>query len=124
MVRPTREIDYKTVEKLASIACADSEIAHVIGFTPEWICKRKKTDEKLAKAIERGREKGRAALRRLQWNLANKGNATMLIWLGKQLLGQRDEARTVVAGEQADGQTSFPVTIRIVEEPLAPPITE
>jgi hypothetical protein len=29
-------------------------------------------------------------LRRLQWKGAEAGNPTMLIWLGKQMLGQRD----------------------------------
>lgn len=31
-------------------------------------------------------------LRRLQWKAAEGGNATMLIWLGKQLLGQKDSS--------------------------------
>lgn len=34
--------------------------------------------------------KGRAALRVKQWDLAIKGNVGMLIWLGKQLLDQKD----------------------------------
>jgi hypothetical protein len=29
-------------------------------------------------------------LRRMQMKLASEGNATMQIWMGKQLLGQRD----------------------------------
>lgn len=31
----------------------------------------------------------RAALRRTQFELAEKGNVVMAIWLGKQMLGQR-----------------------------------
>lgn len=34
------------------------------------------------------------SLRRQQIALAEKGNATMLIWLGKQLLGQSDKVDT------------------------------
>ena len=33
---------------------------------------------------------GKKSLRRMQFELADK-NATMAIWLGKQILGQRDE---------------------------------
>ena len=48
-------------------------------------------------------------LREAQWQLALANNATMLIWLGKQWLGQTDEgprrarrrAGSLTAGEQA-----------------------
>ena len=33
---------------------------------------------------------GKVSLRRSQYQLALKGNASMLIWLGKQYLGQRE----------------------------------
>jgi hypothetical protein len=36
-------------------------------------------------------EEGRMSLRRLQWKKAQEGNTTMLIWLGKQYLGQSDK---------------------------------
>ena len=39
-------------------------------------------------------EGGKVSLRRAQIKLAESGNATMLIWLGKQLLNQRDEVWT------------------------------
>jgi hypothetical protein len=86
-----RPIDYKLVKSLAGIGCTDREIAAVTGFCHEWICKRKKTDAKLREAIEQGRENGKATLRRMQWSAATKGNPTMLIWLGKQMLEQRDK---------------------------------
>lgn len=41
-------------------------------------------------AIERGRAKGRRSLQAKQFEVAMKGNVSMLIWLGKQLLGQKD----------------------------------
>jgi hypothetical protein len=39
-------------------------------------------------SVEDARE--RVALRRMQWQTAMKGNTRMLIWLGRQVLGQRD----------------------------------
>jgi len=35
-------------------------------------------------------DKDKAKLKELQWMLAEQGNVQMLIWLGKQYLGQTD----------------------------------
>lgn len=56
---------------------------------------------------QKGRESGRKILRSLQNKAAEKGNVTMLIWLGKQYLGQKDvpddkettETKTIVFKE-------------------------
>lgn len=40
---------------------------------------------------------GKTSLRRAQWSLAESGNATMQVWLGKQYLGQKD--KTEITGE-------------------------
>ncbi len=48
-------------------------------------------DPIIQKTIEAGRENGRATLRRYQWQTAQAGNPALLIWLGKQILGQRDK---------------------------------
>jgi hypothetical protein len=47
-------------------------------------------DEAFAAAVEQARGQGRATLRRRQWHRANNGSDTMLIWLGKNMLGQSD----------------------------------
>jgi len=54
---------------------------------------------KFAEAMERGRAKGRISVRRHQMKLLEAGNATMSVWLGKQLLGQRD----VITAEHVGG---------------------
>ena len=42
--------------------------------------------------IDKGKAEGNISLRRKQWQMAvEKGNVVMLIWLGKQMLGQRNE---------------------------------
>ena len=43
---------------------------------------------------KKGKDKGRMSLRRLQFEKAQTGNTTMLIWLGKQMLGQKDKIET------------------------------
>ena len=41
--------------------------------------------------ITKGQDEGKTRLRKLQWTAAEKGNVPMLIWLGKQVLGQTDK---------------------------------
>lgn len=44
----------------------------------------------------KGREQGKGVVRNLQNKAAQNGNVTMLIWLGKQYLGQRETPETEV----------------------------
>ena len=43
-----------------------------------------------AEFLDKGRANGKTRLRQLQWQAAQKGNVTMLIWLGKTMLGRRE----------------------------------
>jgi hypothetical protein len=88
--RPRVEIDLELVEKLASIYCTDAEIAAIVGVSQETFTRRKR-DENFAELLDKARAKGKASLRRLQWRLAEQGNAAVVIFLGKNLLGQRDK---------------------------------
>ena len=84
MPRQKLKIDKEKVEQLASFGCTTSEIASFFGCDEGTI--RKRFSENLTK----GKEKGKIRLRQMQWKAADKGNVTMLIWLGKQILGQAD----------------------------------
>ena len=69
MARPKKyDIDTEEVQKLAKYGI------------------RKSCSEYLTK----GRAEMKLRLRQLQWKSAEKLNAVMLIWLGKQMLGQSD----------------------------------
>lgn len=72
------------VFKLASIGCKDIEIADWFGIDNNTL--RYNFSAELVK----GREHLKQSLRRAQLEVALKGNAVMLIWLGKQYLGQTD----------------------------------
>jgi hypothetical protein len=72
------------VIKLASIGCKDHEIADWFGIDNNTL--RYNFSVELLK----GRESLKQSLRRAQIKLALSGNAVMLIWLGKNLLGQSD----------------------------------
>lgn len=95
--RPAKEIDAATIRNAAAIGCTVEEIASVVGCSRAHLYDRMKEDPGIQMAIDEGRATGRATLRRNQWRLSEAGNATMLIWLGKQILGQKD--RTEMTGE-------------------------
>ena len=85
MARPKKyNIDTEEVQKLAKYGMTNVEIADFFGCDESLI--RKSYSEYLTK----GRAKMKLRLRQLQWKSAEKGNAVMLIWLCKQILGQSD----------------------------------
>lgn len=88
--RPQAEIDLAKLEALGEIQCTLDEVAAVLGVGHATIERRLASDPAVAAAFDRGKARGRASLRRMQYQGAQAGNPTMLIWLGKQLLGQRD----------------------------------
>lgn len=78
---------------MAAIGLSVKEIAAVLGCSHDTIARRFKHQ------LDSGWENMRASLKRAQYEAAvKKGNTTMLIWLGKQHLGQSDNPRP------ADGQ--------------------
>lgn len=91
----------KQIEELAGIGCTMDEIERITGIdkTTFYLQEGKKR-EAIFDAIERGRREVKVSLRRKQLAEALDGNPTMLVWLGKQLLGQRDkqEVKSEVTG--------------------------
>src|SRR5262245_17068863 len=86
------KIDLVELERLSVMMCTDEEIAGWFGVTTRTIERRRK-NSKFREVMERGRAKGRISVRRQQFKLLEAGNATMGVWLGKQILGQTDEVR-------------------------------
>ena len=111
MARPKIELDRELIKKLAFIQCTIKEIALICGVSEDTLQRRKWFSTLYKKTAE----DGRSSLRRLQWKVANGDylakrvtrtnkagddvteetfaapNPTMLIWLGKQYLGQADK---------------------------------
>lgn len=77
-------IDPQEVMKLSSIGMKNSEIA-------EWFDIDDSTlNYNFKQELTKGRLNLNQSLRRAQISLALSGNATMLVWLGKNILGQSD----------------------------------
>ena len=86
MARPKKyNIDTKQVEQLAGMGCTDTEIASFFG------CDRSLISKSYSQYLTKGRDKGKIRLRKWQMKSAERGNVAMLIWLGKQMLGQADK---------------------------------
>tara|TARA_X000001382_G_scaffold130890_1_gene127628 strand:- start:3656 stop:3976 length:321 start_codon:yes stop_codon:yes gene_type:complete len=86
--RPKKELDINLIEKLASIFCTNQEISTIVGCHPDTLA------DNFSEYLKKGRDQGRISLRRMQYDKAQSGNTTMLIWLGKQMLGQKDKLET------------------------------
>lgn len=78
------KIDLDLVYRLARTQAPMSRIAVICGTSIAKL--KEKAEDILAKAYEEGRQE----LLDLQWEAARKGDKTMLVWLGKQFLGQSD----------------------------------
>lgn len=89
--RPPKVLDAAAAFKLGLLGCTDAEIAAFHEVSTELVRQRKHSDPEFLAALEKGRSAIKMSLRRKQIRLALKGNVTMLVWLGKQLLGQSDK---------------------------------
>ena len=86
--RPKKQLDTKVIERLSSIFCTNEEIATVVGCHSDTLA------DNFSEYLKKGRQRGKMSLRRMQFEKAQSGNTTMLIWLGKQMLGQKDRIET------------------------------
>ena len=91
--RDKKIVPPEEVYKLAAIGCKDSEIANWFGIAYDTL-KYNFTEE-----LIKGREDVKIALRRAQLTTALEGNATMQIWLGKNILGQTDNPQETEANQ-------------------------
>ena len=86
MARPKKyKLPTEKVEQLASFGCTNREIASY------FECSESLLSKSYSSFITKGRDKGKIRLRQLQYKAAERGNTSMLIWLGKQILGQTDK---------------------------------
>jgi hypothetical protein len=86
------EFDPTEVEKLGMLGATAPEMAAWFGCGLRTIERRMaKVDGEFWRAYEKGFGRLKISLRRQQIESAKGGSVAMLIWLGKQLLGQADK---------------------------------
>ena len=112
--RPKVNIDIKELQKLCTLNCTMPEIASFFNMPLRTLEDRFKNDTDVRTAIENGRNKGKLSVRRKQLQIMDEtNNATMAIWLGKQLLGQRDKHDIVTEDK---GETKLSEALEIIQE--------
>ena len=113
--RPRIEFDWKIFEQLCAIQCTEIEMMAWFRCGVETL--RRAVKRQYGKTFDEVYEEkkgiGRISLRRMQFHKA-QDNAVMQIWLGKQLLGQKDRIEGPVGheivirveyGQKGDGES-------------------
>lgn len=103
MARPRIEIDKEQFKKLCAIQCTLDEIASWFKCSEDTIerwCKRE-FNMSFAESFKMFSADGKISLRRTQFRMAET-NVSMAIWLGKQILGQKDQQEVAVAASSVD----------------------
>lgn len=86
--RPKKEFTEKDIEQIKVLArchCPDTEIAAWFGVNEATIKRH------FAPLLKEQRDVGKGNIRAKQFRMAMEGDRTMLIWIGKQILGQREQ---------------------------------
>ena len=86
MGRHKIEIDYNLVYRLAKRFETQEGIAEIIGCSASTL----QHNEKFLQAFNKGKSQVYKNLRVAQYKYAMQGNQQLLIWLGKNYLGQKD----------------------------------
>lgn len=84
---------WKTAEQMAYIQCTRDEISGVLGIDHDTFtrCIKDLGFDNFSAWFKKHSSGGKMSLRRNQFKMSEK-NPTMAIWLGKQYLGQKDQA--------------------------------
>jgi hypothetical protein len=100
ITKPSLDIDAEQVRKLAEIGLNNVDIA---GF---FDCDESTIRKRFPEYLTKGRVDRKITFCRGQYKAAQEGNIAMLIWLGKQELGQADKVETkgVLTATVVDGE--------------------
>lgn len=111
--------EFEQLVNMIRIQCTAQEICEVLGMSEDTLGRRIAERQiegvkNFADLYKKHQGEGKASLRRAQWKAAQDGNPTMLVWLGKQVLGQKDK----MDHSSTDGTMSPPSRIEIVAVPI------
>lgn len=97
--KPMTNEAFDILVSLIEIHCTRDEICGVMAMSKHTLNRRLKEcgEHNFETLYKKHQSASKASLRRLQWKAAQNGNPTMLIWLGKQWLGQSDRREITVA---------------------------
>ena len=97
MARPKAIIDWDKAGEMIAAGCDGVQVAAYFGIHPDtlYMACEKELKMGFSAYLQTKRASGDAALLKAQFDLALKDkNPTMMVWLGKQRLGQREKQDT------------------------------
>lgn len=94
------EANAQDVRDLAEVGNTVADMARILGVSKRSLETAIGSHELVKPAYEIGCAERRNGLRTAQFKAAKRGNGTMLVWLGKQELGQRDFKRLEIVGPE------------------------
>lgn len=109
--RPKKEINWKKVDEYLRAQCDGVGIASLLGMNPETLYKACKEYNKMGfseySALKRS--EGKELLRFKQFQTALDGDKTMMVWLGKQYLDQkeRSDANINISDQEKKNRDDF-----------------
>lgn len=105
-----KQINLEQLKAMVRIQCTAEECAAVLGMSADTLDTRLKELDYagFSEFYKKYRHEGLASLRRAQWKAAvEDNNPTLLVWMGKQMLGQKDR-------QELTGADNGPVQIQRV----------
>ncbi len=97
--------DLRLVENICKLMPTWEELAVALNVSLRTVHNYLANDPEFKDATTRGFEKGKMRLRRWQMRAAQKGSAALLIFLGKNHLGQKYQVDQVVTGTMTQAFT-------------------
>ena len=121
--RPRVAINWAILDGLLRIQCTRREVASVLGCSEDTITRAVKRAHRMTyeEYAASHAAAGHVSIRRKQMELAMAGDRTMLIWLGKQYLGQAEKQETGIHDRTVEQLARFTFAIgEAAEDALAP----
>lgn len=107
--RPQIPIDWNVVDKWLEADCTGTQVAGMLGIHADTLYNRCQQDKGVTFTVysNEKKSKGDAQLKIKQYSEAMGGDRGMLIWLGKQRLGQRENHDVNVTGAMSIGVINY-----------------
>lgn len=115
MPRKKTKINLAQLSRISELFATVTDAAYILGISRKTLHQKMNTDKGVRSAWEGGRAKIRCALRKKQLSEALNGNTAMLIFLGKNYLGQADkkETKTTISDNAQNENKTLPIDVLV-----------
>ncbi|MDQ3747984.1 MAG: hypothetical protein M3367_03050 [Acidobacteriota bacterium] len=112
--RPKANIDWALISRKLQAGSKGTTIARSLGIEPNTFYRRCEEDNKVgfSEFLSQKIAEGNDLIYNKQFEVAMKGNVSMLIWIGKQRLGQRDKNDLT-----SNNESFMPKQIELIDSP-------